>query len=522
MGQVDGIAIPAVPSGWHSTGVVINTGGVSTIQLNYSQAASDASAPVLFEYVYWNGGSFVRETLPMTESGSIEVPVGPGYSTVNFRVTGTFPGQPYTVSSNVDLIQAGSGGPQEQAVIQWFEETVYSAFSDGIDFYTPTAGTFSGEIAEVWDSRINISSRIDAFSDAVNSYAGDVSIGDVWNVQKSVDHLYEELKDWFAANTENMGPGYWFFDAIALNEGVSEAEYLEKLGELIVLRNAVTKFDSDHQDIISDALSSQFAAIAGEMSTDYEAYYFGYYDPLVLDLDGDGINTVSVSNSFASFDLFSERGFSGNHGWVSPNDGFLAQDTNGDGQINNIEELFGNRSTSGFAELAALDSNGDSRVDGEDDRFSSLLIWRDSNGDGISQSDELFSLVDLGVASLSLDTAVSGDIDNGNRIGEVAEFTRADGTSGILADVSFAVDFSTLTTNNLADTFSFASNSGHHELNAFEDGLDTIEISGAQFEELIFRDLEEGVSIRLENDDFELEIANVSSSQMSQNDFIFV
>ncbi len=63
-------------------------------------------------------------------------------------------------------------------------------------------------------------------------------------------------------------------------------------------------------------------------------------DPLVLDLDGDGIETVAIEDGKFYFDIdgdfFAER-----TGWLSADDGFLALDKDGDGRIEDVSELFG-------------------------------------------------------------------------------------------------------------------------------------------------------------------------------------
>ena len=64
-----------------------------------------------------------------------------------------------------------------------------------------------------------------------------------------------------------------------------------------------------------------------------------YYDPpispLVLDLDGDGIELIALSDSRTLFDLDSD-GFAQHTGWVAPDDALLAIDRNGNGRIDDI------------------------------------------------------------------------------------------------------------------------------------------------------------------------------------------
>jgi len=88
-----------------------------------------------------------------------------------------------------------------------------------------------------------------------------------------------------------------------------------------------------------------------------------WHDPLVLDLDGDGITTTSVING-PWFDHDS-NGFAERSGWINPYDGFLVMDRNGNGFIDDGKELFGNetilsngiKAANGFEALDELDGN---------------------------------------------------------------------------------------------------------------------------------------------------------------------
>ena len=90
-------------------------------------------------------------------------------------------------------------------------------------------------------------------------------------------------------------------------------------------------------------------------------------------------------------------------GWVEPGDGLLAIDLNENGRIDDISELFGTQTTEGFTLLSAWDANGDRVIDASNTAvFESLLVWIDLNSDGISQSNELHSLADLGITAIHL------------------------------------------------------------------------------------------------------------------------
>ncbi|MFZ5731433.1 MAG: hypothetical protein ACOY4O_01770, partial [Pseudomonadota bacterium] len=162
-------------------------------------------------------------------------------------------------------------------------------------------------------------------------------------------------------------------------------------------------------------------------------------DPLVLDLDGDGVELISVAQSHARFD-YDKDGFAEKTGWVGSDDGFLVFDRDGDNQVDGIDELFGNQTVDGFASLAQIDSNADGKIDASDTDFSSLRVWRDLDGDGQSDAGEVFSLADVGVSSINLAKTPSTQKIAGNDIGFTGTFVHANGEAGDAAAVFFQTD----------------------------------------------------------------------------------
>jgi hypothetical protein len=122
-------------------------------------------------------------------------------------------------------------------------------------------------------------------------------------------------------------------------------------------------------------------------------------DPLVIDLDQTGL---SLSSSRVSFDLLGD-GNPMKVSWVGSRMAMLAMDLDGDGRITTGAELFGERqSLDAVSALSKHDSNGDGLIDARDAVFSKLMLWTDSNQDGVSQPSELRSLTEAGVLSIGL------------------------------------------------------------------------------------------------------------------------
>ncbi len=158
-------------------------------------------------------------------------------------------------------------------------------------------------------------------------------------------------------------------------------------------------------------------------------------DPLVLDLSGEGINLTEAGKG-AIFDITAD-GKLDSTAWVKGNTAMLVYDRNGNGVIDNGNEVFGdqNGAANGFAELAKYDSNGDGKIDILDPVFKALKLYRDLNGDGKITKNELQSLSEMGIKALNLDFVRANSDINGNSLVLTGNFERDDGSTGQLADV---------------------------------------------------------------------------------------
>ncbi|MCU7840773.1 MAG: type I secretion C-terminal target domain-containing protein [Candidatus Thiodiazotropha sp. (ex Troendleina suluensis)] len=162
--------------------------------------------------------------------------------------------------------------------------------------------------------------------------------------------------------------------------------------------------------------------------------------PLVVDLDSDGVELISLANATNYWDI-DEDGFAEKTGWVNTDDGLLAIDKNSDGIIGSHDELFGSMDMDGFTDLASYDTNSDGVIDQYDAQFGDLLIWQDANSNGYSESSELQSLSDWDIVSIDLAgvSEVSYTI-AGHDVSHESTVTFADTSTSDIVDAWFDFD----------------------------------------------------------------------------------
>ncbi|MEY3702420.1 MAG: hypothetical protein RLZZ561_40, partial [Pseudomonadota bacterium] len=160
-----------------------------------------------------------------------------------------------------------------------------------------------------------------------------------------------------------------------------------------------------------------------------------YAAPILLDLNGDGVQYVSLQAGLR-YD-FNGDGIAEQTAWAAPQDGILAR-MSADGSLNIVfSTVSGETDIEGLAKV--YDTNHDQLFTIADKDFAAFGVWQDKDGDAVFDAGEFVSLQDAGIAAINLVTDGQTRLLEG---GDVTVFgtgtyLRLDGSTGQLTDVGF-------------------------------------------------------------------------------------
>lgn len=163
---------------------------------------------------------------------------------------------------------------------------------------------------------------------------------------------------------------------------------------------------------------------------------FGDGDPLVIDMEGHGLDILGEDESAAVFD-WSGRGTPAKTAWFGKGNGLLVNDINRNGKVDGVSEVFGGDAGGALALLAAEDINHDGVIDAKDKVWKTLRLWQDTHGDGISGKGELMTMAQAGIRSISLAFVEDGRELKRVKVKARATVTMEDGDTRAMYEVVF-------------------------------------------------------------------------------------
>ncbi|MCK9332774.1 MAG: Ig-like domain-containing protein, partial [Candidatus Cloacimonetes bacterium] len=259
-----------------------------------------------------------------------------------------------------------------------------------------------------------------------------------------------------------------------LSDDVEELPSIDGQGNVIGLQEAM----NEKSDLAQSVTEFQNLSESGNLA-DFEANIdaiiegWALYDlggesanstpPIVLDMNGDGVTSQSLSSSSAYFD-YDGDGRREHTAWSDEGDALLAVDLNGDGIITQGAELFGNytlkadgsKAADGYDAMARYDTNGDNILDASDTEFSKLRLWKDTNLNGKNEAGELATLEENKISAINLSrtnrTTFIQTTEAGNIITNETNYIASSG-NGTVRDVWFSYDGTdTIAYSNLRDS----------------------------------------------------------------------
>ncbi|MBB3458852.1 hypothetical protein FHT86_007178, partial [Rhizobium sp. BK313] len=296
-----------------------------------------------------------------------------------------------SMSGDVDSYLNNSSNPSAS-----YDGIIESTYQDIVE---PYAGTYDGPSnpsdAGAYESPI--------FSFVTESMADDES-GLYDAVLDGPDYFTDYFDD---SGSYSDSPDYDYSTVFSYSEDDSGYDYS-------------SSDDEDWGDVGGDS---------GDFGFDDSSFYddFGFDFPLVLNLSGKQVHTVSAQASNVHFNV-TGNGANVPTGWITSDEGFLVLDPNGENITSGAQWI------PSFGFLQQYDVNHNGVLTAREADAAGIKVWIDKNSDGVTEPGELYTLGALGIASINLKSTITGAYDNGNFIANDSTFTWSSGGTGDIAD----------------------------------------------------------------------------------------
>lgn len=200
-------------------------------------------------------------------------------------------------------------------------------------------------------------------------------------------------------------------------------------------------FESFPGDRDDNGAGGQGADFGGNGPADDFGSDPGDFRPILLDLDGTGVEVIELSQSTVFMDATGD-GLQNRTAWAASGNGVLFYDADDTGQITEKRQyVFTEWDPTATSDIEALrsvfDTNGDGVLSGAElDDFKVMV----TNDNGSLEAKSL-SHADIDITSIDLTAdATHLELPDGSVITGQTTFTRSDGTTGTVADTSLVAD----------------------------------------------------------------------------------
>jgi len=184
----------------------------------------------------------------------------------------------------------------------------------------------------------------------------------------------------------------------------------------------------DYSEALKQGIENEFALAAVKV---FKVIPCNVSDPLIIDLNGNGMFDITTIENGVNFDLHTP-GRKQAMAWTN-GDGFLFLDRNGNGIADSGLEFFGNQTEfrDGFEHIGIYDDNKDNFLNSKDEKYKDIYIWNDFDMNGVCTSNEVVSLEEFSIDAIHV-KGIDVDIDTPGGKVEFISLAFMDHTAAVL------------------------------------------------------------------------------------------